>query len=221
MIPEVKENDLVRCVYPGCLNDFSPQYFANINKWKETCGTQCSMALRMLRKKERENRVMITTSPMRLKAPRLLVYGFVILFLLALAFPLFANTVTVSWTANTESDLSGYKIYYGTSSGSYDDALDVGNKTSFSINNLVVGTTYFFAVTAYDFSGNESGFSKEVVYIPAGFTGYTKVELYNILGQRLGNLDRIDLSKLATGIYFKVFLIGSQIIKTERMGLLR
>ena len=78
----------------------------------------------------------------------------------------FAETATVSWDANTESDLSGYKIYYGTSSGSYDDALDVGNKTSFSINNLGVGTTYFFAVTAYDFSGNESGFSDEVSFTP-------------------------------------------------------
>ncbi len=75
---------------------------------------------------------------------------------------LYAGTATVSWDANSESDLSGYKIYYGTSSGSYDDALDVGNKTSFSINNLVVGTTYFFVVTAYDFSGNESGFSDQV-----------------------------------------------------------
>ena len=72
------------------------------------------------------------------------------------------TSVTVSWNAQTESDLSGYKIYYGTESGSYDDVLDVGDTTSFPINNLVVGTTYFFVVTAYDFSGNESGFSDEV-----------------------------------------------------------
>lgn len=80
---------------------------------------------------------------------------------------------TVSWDANTESDLSGYKIYHGTSSGSYDDALDVGNKTSFIINNLVIGTTYFFAVTAYDFSGNESNFSEEVNFTPTDSTDYT------------------------------------------------
>ena len=82
--------------------------------------------------------------------------------------PLFASpkTATVSWDANTESDLSGYRIYQGTSSGSYNDALDVGDKTSFSINNLVVGTTYFFVVTAYDFAGNESLFSEEVSFNP-------------------------------------------------------
>ena len=88
------------------------------------------------------------------------------IFMIALLFPflIFAETITVSWNANTESDLSGYKIYYGTSSGSYDDEVDVGNTTSFSINNLVVGTTYYFVVTAYDFSGNESGFSKEIAF---------------------------------------------------------
>lgn len=78
----------------------------------------------------------------------------------------FAETATVSWDANTENDLSGYKIYYGTSSGSYDDVLDVSNTTSFLINNLVIGTTYFFVVTAYDFSGNESSFSSEVNFTP-------------------------------------------------------
>ena len=78
-------------------------------------------------------------------------------------------TATVSWdrvTQNSDgtpiSDLSGYKIYYGTSSGNYDDVLDVGNVTSFIINQLEDMRTYFFAVTAYDFSANESGFSSEV-----------------------------------------------------------
>ena len=90
----------------------------------------------------------------------------IITSLFFLSMPAFAETATVSWDANTESDLSGYKIYYGTSSGSYDDVVDVGNTTSFSINNLVDGTTYFFVVTAFDFSGNESGFSNEVSFTP-------------------------------------------------------
>ncbi len=73
-----------------------------------------------------------------------------------------AETVRVRWDANGESDLSGYKIYYGTSSGSYDDVIDVGNVTSFLIDSLVVKTNYFFTLTAYDSSGNESSFSEEV-----------------------------------------------------------
>ncbi len=85
-----------------------------------------------------------------------------------LLFPcfLFAETATVSWDPNTENDLSGYKIYYGPSSINYDNVIDVGNTTSFTINGLVAGVIYFFVVTAYDFSGNESGFSKEVNFTP-------------------------------------------------------
>jgi hypothetical protein len=74
------------------------------------------------------------------------------------------GAATVSWDANTESDLAGYKIYYGTSSGSYDTEIDVGNVTSFIIDNLEDGTTHFFAMTAYDDSSNESDFSNEVMF---------------------------------------------------------
>ncbi len=78
------------------------------------------------------------------------------------------NGATVTWDANTESDLSGYKVYYGTSSGNYFDVIDVGNTTSFLINGLLIETTYFFAVTAFDFSGNESEFSDEVSFTIRG-----------------------------------------------------
>ena len=74
--------------------------------------------------------------------------------------------VTLSWDPNTEEDLAGYKIHYGTTSGVYDIDKDVGNVVSFSIDSLDVGTTYFLVVSAYDFSGNESGFSDEVSTIP-------------------------------------------------------
>ncbi len=84
---------------------------------------------------------------------------FIILVLVSRAF---AGSATVSWDANTESDLSGYNIYYGTNSGSYDDVVNVGNNISWFVNNLTVNVIYYFVVTAYDFSGNESEFSDEV-----------------------------------------------------------
>ncbi len=74
----------------------------------------------------------------------------------------FAENATLTWNPNTESDLSGYKVYYGTSSGSYGLPIDVGDTTTHSLSGLGSGTTYYFAVTAYDTSGNESGFSSEV-----------------------------------------------------------
>ena len=36
-----------------------------------------------------------------------------------------AAEATFTWTPNSESNLAGYKIYYGTSSGDYSNAIDV------------------------------------------------------------------------------------------------
>ncbi|MBP8116257.1 MAG: fibronectin type III domain-containing protein, partial [Nitrospira sp.] len=71
------------------------------------------------------------------------------------------GTVTVSWTANSEADLKGYRVYVGTQSGSRAQAFDVGNVTSTRLT-LPLGSTYFFVVTAYDTTGNESSPSGEL-----------------------------------------------------------
>ncbi len=76
----------------------------------------------------------------------------------------YSAQATLSWNPNSESNLAGYKVYYGNSSGSYSSSIDVRNQTSYTISNLVEGEIYFFAATAYDFSGNESGYSNEVSY---------------------------------------------------------
>src|SRR5438128_2496883 len=73
-----------------------------------------------------------------------------------------AAQVTLAWDANTEPDLAGYKLYYGSSSRSYQLSVDVGNRTSYTLSGLLEGQTYYFAATAYNLSQNESGFSNEV-----------------------------------------------------------
>ena len=75
-----------------------------------------------------------------------------------------AADVTLTWDANTESDLVGYKLFYGTSSGNYAVTVDVGHTSTFTITDLEGGMTYYFAATAYDTSYNESAFSEELVY---------------------------------------------------------
>jgi hypothetical protein len=76
--------------------------------------------------------------------------------------PLAASTLTLAWNPNTEDDLAGYKVYYGVQSGNYDSIIDVGNVTQYTVTNLEPETRYYFAVTAYDTSSNESDFSEEV-----------------------------------------------------------
>ena len=75
-----------------------------------------------------------------------------------------------SWLPNQESDLSGYKIYYSTESGQYDQIIDVGNPgvvdgvVQATVPDLANETTYYFVATAYDADGFESDYSQEVVW---------------------------------------------------------
>ena len=75
-----------------------------------------------------------------------------------------AVDITLGWDANTETDLAGYIIHYGTGGGVYSDSIDVGNTTQYTLTNLQDGVDYFLAVTAYDFNNSESDYSAEVVY---------------------------------------------------------
>ncbi len=70
--------------------------------------------------------------------------------------------IKLAWDPNTESDVAGYKVYYGTSSGNYENAVDIGNTTEYLLSGLTKGQTYYISVTAYDTASNESGFSNEV-----------------------------------------------------------
>jgi len=85
--------------------------------------------------------------------------------------PVIAATVRVTWNANTsDPDLAGYKVYYGTSSGSYGSPVSVTG-TTYDISNATAGTTYYIAVSAYDTSNNESVKSAEQsVSVPASDT---------------------------------------------------
>ncbi len=73
-----------------------------------------------------------------------------------------AQSVIVSWDANSESDLAGYRVYWGDRSGRYQEDVYVGNVTSHRISDLRPDRRYYFAVTAVDHAGNESAFSDEV-----------------------------------------------------------
>lgn len=73
----------------------------------------------------------------------------------------------VSWTANTESDLAGYKLYIGTATGSYGPS-QVILAPAASITCAGAGITtdgqYYITLTAYDKTGNESGKTTEVPF---------------------------------------------------------
>ena len=84
--------------------------------------------------------------------------GLVLMLVPAVAF---SASVNLRWKANSEPDFSSYNLYYGTKSRNYAPPIPVGKATSYSVDHLTEGVTYYFAVTAIDTSGNESGYSEE------------------------------------------------------------
>lgn len=76
------------------------------------------------------------------------------------------GVAALGWDPVATANLAGYRIYWGTSPGMYfqthGSGLSVGNVTTFSVGGLNSGTRYYFAATAQDSTGSESGYSNEV-----------------------------------------------------------
>jgi hypothetical protein len=78
------------------------------------------------------------------------------------------GTATIAWNTQSESDLDGWRIYYGPSSGNYSyGSIDVGltastGSPSYTLTGLPDQQTVYAVVTSYDVSANESAYSAEV-----------------------------------------------------------
>jgi hypothetical protein len=94
--------------------------------------------------------------------PALFLIGVVFFLFLSLVGHARGEQVSLAWDANTEPDLGGYRLYYGTASQAYSQVIDVGNTTQVTVSNLNQGGTYFFVVTAYNLQGAESDYSNEI-----------------------------------------------------------
>ena len=58
------------------------------------------------------------------------------------------------------TDLKGYRIYWGTTQNSYPNSMTLNNAgLSSAVVDQLTPATWFFVVTAFDTSGNESAYS--------------------------------------------------------------
>lgn len=72
--------------------------------------------------------------------------------------------VYLSWYPNAENDLAGYRMYRGLSeNGAYYHIATTGS-VQFVDRDVSNGRTYYYAVSAYDRSGNESELSYDLVF---------------------------------------------------------
>jgi len=75
--------------------------------------------------------------------------------------------VLLTWLANTENDVAGYRVYEAPcASGSSCPYDRVGSTTGtqFVVHDLANGVTRYFAIAAYDDAGNESALSYDEVF---------------------------------------------------------
>lgn len=83
--------------------------------------------------------------------------------------PLLAQVVQLAWDPSPSQDIAGYKIYYkaatselpldGVEALEGPSPIDVGNVTTFTLNELPEGSVYYFRASAYDNAGHESTLS--------------------------------------------------------------
>lgn len=77
------------------------------------------------------------------------------------------GAVTLRWLANTERDVSGYRIYMSVCDAGGDCPYDregATTGTSFVVGGLGNGVTRYFAIAAVDASGNESALTYETIF---------------------------------------------------------
>jgi hypothetical protein len=74
--------------------------------------------------------------------------------------PTSTHSVTLSWTASSSANVTGYKVYRGAvSGGPYALVSSIGAATTFVDSSVQSGQTYFYVVTAVDSNNNESAYS--------------------------------------------------------------
>ncbi len=117
-----------------------------------------------------------------------------LVILLLLGTSLEAASISLAWDANAESDLAGYIVSYGTTSGVYTNEVTVGNQTTWTATGLTAGQRYYFALKAYNHDQLQSSFSVEVDGVAP--TGVTPSVL---------NLNNVNVTEGASGTALATF----------------
>jgi len=85
------------------------------------------------------------------------------------------NVVGVSWVSNTEHDLAGYNVYVSEDPAGRFELIATTRQNYFADIGVRNGTTYYYAVSAFDHTGNESRLSDEIAYETPRPEGYNVV----------------------------------------------
>jgi hypothetical protein len=85
------------------------------------------------------------------------------------------NFIELFWNPNPERDIAGYTIYVSSSYNGRYTQVGTSQEPYFIDRGAINGVYYYYAVTAYDFDGNESPMSTDVAYDVPRPEGYNVV----------------------------------------------
>ncbi len=117
------------------------------------------------------------------------------------------NRVDIMWDENPERDVAGYNVYFSWDDYKY-ELLGSTENNYYIDYGAENGETYYYAVTAYDYNGNESDLSEDLAYDtprPEGFnqTIFNYLEFPNNSGYDFSNYSVIAYDSLDTDFFFE------------------
>jgi len=138
------------------------------------------------------------------------------------------GVVQLSWSASPSADLAGYAVYRSESGGAPWTRLTLGlvSSVDYTDSAVVNGTTYSYAVSATDLSGNESTLTSAVSATPTGGTAVTPwinefhydnkggdrnefVEIAGLAGTDVAGWTIVGYNGSGGGVYGSISLTGS------------
>jgi hypothetical protein len=118
------------------------------------------------------------------------------------------NFIELFWASNPEPDVAGYNIYVSSNySGPY-NLLGSSRSTYFVDNGARNGLTYYYAVSAFDYDGNESPLSMDVAYDIPRPEGYNVVLAdvnwdYRVAGYDFSTYSVVPYDAAGADMYFE------------------
>lgn len=120
------------------------------------------------------------------------------------------NRVDIYWDQNRESDVAGYNVYFNyTYEGKY-ELIGSTTGTHFVDIDAVNGNKYYYGVAAYDFNGNESELSYDVIYSTPRPEGYNQsifdyIRFPNNSGYTFTSYSTVPYDDQETDFFFEIY----------------
>jgi hypothetical protein len=74
------------------------------------------------------------------------------------------NAIELFWNRSPEKDVAGYNVFVSSTYNGRYDLIGSSREPHYVDKGAVNGNIYYYAVTAYDYDGNESRLSRDVAY---------------------------------------------------------